>query len=273
MDIRDRIVEFKRLPSTEILDHEGNIHKHPAAQKNAMAGVLQEIGIADVLVTYSSERRGGKLVVIDGHLRKNEFDAEWPCVITDLTDDEADKLLLSHDAVGRMAIVEEREFNALRNSTEFADKSIEIMLDSIALDKFGGKKKREKRREDEEAVDEPEENPVPGMDLEPYEHYDYLLILATNVMDWNWLLERLDIEHVNGSVDQKYQRVGLGRAINANKLIEALREGDEAINELKRNRRKQTRKKAPNGDAPTVQDRGSQPAPDGADAPDPPPSA
>src|SRR5262249_32866126 len=71
--IRDRIQEFRRVPARELLDNDGNPRRHPQAQRDALRGVLEQVGIADALVAYYSERKGGQLVLIDGHLRKQDF--------------------------------------------------------------------------------------------------------------------------------------------------------------------------------------------------------
>ncbi|HKB37339.1 MAG TPA: hypothetical protein VKD72_12890, partial [Gemmataceae bacterium] len=68
--IRDRVREFRRLPARELLDNDGNPRRHPQAQRDALRGVLEQVGIAVALVAYASGRNGGKLTLIDGHLRK-----------------------------------------------------------------------------------------------------------------------------------------------------------------------------------------------------------
>lgn len=69
-------------------------------------------------------------------------------------------------------------------------------------------------------------NPVPAMELQPFEHYDYLLVVANNTHDWNWLCERLGIEKVDSStpgLTTGKRRIGLGRAVWASKLVELLK--------------------------------------------------
>jgi hypothetical protein len=73
--------------------HPGNWREHPAAQAEALKGVLAEVGIAGALLAYRSERQGGALVVIDGHLRKDAAPQRWPVLILDVDDAEADYLL------------------------------------------------------------------------------------------------------------------------------------------------------------------------------------
>src|SRR5215472_18133311 len=95
--IRDRIQDFRRVPARELLDNDGNPRRHPQAQRDALRGVLEQVGIAGALVAYQSERQGGKLTLIDGHLRKQDYDLDWPVLVLDVTDAEADLLLATHD--------------------------------------------------------------------------------------------------------------------------------------------------------------------------------
>src|SRR5262245_40264929 len=46
----------------------------------------KQIGVAGALTAYYSKRNGGKLTVIDGHLRKQDFDLDWPTLISDVDD-------------------------------------------------------------------------------------------------------------------------------------------------------------------------------------------
>jgi site-specific DNA-methyltransferase (adenine-specific)/modification methylase len=101
--LRDRILDLRRLPASALQDHQHNWRVHPQAQRDALQGVLHELGIASALLVYESVRQGG-LCVIDGHLRKSLDPAqEWPCLLLDLDDDEASYLLATHDPLGAMA--------------------------------------------------------------------------------------------------------------------------------------------------------------------------
>jgi len=62
----------------------------------------------------------------------------------------------------------------------------------------------------------------PAMELQPFEHYDYLVVLASNVNDFAWLCDRLGIKRVDASPVPAKKKIGLGRAIPAARLIAAL---------------------------------------------------
>jgi len=232
-EVKDRIIGMEKIHSSDLLDHPMNFRKHTSQQKAAFKGILDEVGKADALVVYQSEREGGKYVVIDGHMRKNDFSGEWACIVTDLTDEEADKFLQVHDPVSAMAHTDMEMLDRLREQVEFDDASVRVMLDGIdswqpnAKKRLEGAEKNESQAGKKEKKDEGEA--IPEMELQPYEHYDYILVLATTTFDWNWLCTRLGLEKVDGSTDPRYKKIGLGRAINASRLIQVLKEADEII--------------------------------------------
>ena len=104
VSLRDRIVEFRRVRGADITPHPMNPRSHPPLQRERLRAILSDIGVAGVLLTYHSERNGGVLSLIDGELRATDHpETEWPCAITDLTDAEADLLLLTHDPLAALA--------------------------------------------------------------------------------------------------------------------------------------------------------------------------
>src|SRR5262245_52090618 len=113
MKIRDRIRDFRRVSACELLDNDGNPRRHPQAQRDALRGVLEQIGIAAAMIAYHSERNGGKLTLIDGHLRKQDFDVDWPTLILDVSDEEADLLLATHDPLAALAEYDQPKLQAL----------------------------------------------------------------------------------------------------------------------------------------------------------------
>ena len=76
-DYRNRIKGLEYVDSADLTPHPGNWRDHGKAQADALKGVLAEVGIADALLAYRSERQGGVLVVIDGHLRRDAAPQRW----------------------------------------------------------------------------------------------------------------------------------------------------------------------------------------------------
>jgi len=113
VNIRDRIIEFKRVNRGDVLQNPLNFRRHPEAQKKALRAVLQEVGIAGAALAYYSAANDGKLTFIDGHLRDEEIPEGLPVLVTDLNDAEASLLLASYDPLSAMAETDKVQLDAL----------------------------------------------------------------------------------------------------------------------------------------------------------------
>lgn len=130
MKIRDRIIELRRVPASELLPNPKNWRTHPTEQQEAMRGVLAEVGIADAVL--ARETPDG-LMLIDGHLRADvAADVEWPVLVLDVTEEEADKLLLTHDPLSAMAGADESLLYELTNATDISNPALNQMLADLA---------------------------------------------------------------------------------------------------------------------------------------------
>ncbi len=130
--IRDRVREFRRVPAGELLDNDGNPRRHPQAQRDALRGVLEQVGIAGALVAYHSERNGGRLTLIDGHLRRHDYDLDWPTLILDVSDAEADLLLATHDPLAALAEYDKPKLDALLQEVRAKSPAVVGMLKNLA---------------------------------------------------------------------------------------------------------------------------------------------
>jgi DNA modification methylase len=133
-DYRNRIKALEYVNSSDLTPHPGNWRQHPAAQAEALKGVLNEVGIAGALLAYRSERQGGALVVIDGHLRKEAAPQQWPVLILDVEDAEADYLLATHDPLAAMATADAGALDALLSSVQSGEAGVQAMLAQLADD-------------------------------------------------------------------------------------------------------------------------------------------
>jgi hypothetical protein len=129
--IRNRVVERVRMDVAGLARNARNWRRHPAGQREAMTGILADIGQVGELYAYRSERNDGKLTLIDGHLR-TEIGGEWDVAITDLNDAEADKLLLTYDPLGAMAVPDKERLEALMRDVRTANESVATMLADLA---------------------------------------------------------------------------------------------------------------------------------------------
>ena len=131
-DYRNRIKALEYVDAADLTAHPGNWREHPQAQAEAMRGVLAEVGIAGALLAYRSERQGGALVVIDGHLRKDAAPQKWPVLVLDVDDAEADYILSTHDPLAAMATADAGALDALLSSVQSGEAAVQAMLAELA---------------------------------------------------------------------------------------------------------------------------------------------
>ena len=129
---RDRITELRRVPAGELHSNPKNWRQHPPSQRSALTGALEEIGIADAVIARETPTG---LELIDGHLRQDVLgDSLVPVLLVDLTDEEADKLLLTLDPLASMATTNRETLQRLLDVTQFQDEAVRAMLESLNRD-------------------------------------------------------------------------------------------------------------------------------------------
>jgi hypothetical protein len=127
--IKNRIKELRQVKASELLANPKNWRIHPKSQVNVLQGILADIGYADALIAYETD---DGLMLIDGHLRAETTpDMEVPVLVTDLNEEEADKLLMTLDPLATMATANEEQLKILLEQVQFNDKSVNDMLDSL----------------------------------------------------------------------------------------------------------------------------------------------
>jgi len=94
----NRILKMITLKTgDEVLPNARNWRVHPERQRAALGAILKEVGQVGAALAYTSERNGGRLTFVDGHLRHGIIGPGLNVLITDLNDAEADMVLLTHD--------------------------------------------------------------------------------------------------------------------------------------------------------------------------------
>ncbi len=129
--IRDRVRELRRVRAADLVPNPKNWRRHPKAQAAALRGLLKEVGYADALLVR--ELPDGKLVLIDGHLRAETTpEMEVPVLVLDVTEEEADKLLLSVDPLAAMAEQDHERVKELIESVRTDDPAVEELFRRVA---------------------------------------------------------------------------------------------------------------------------------------------
>jgi ParB-like nuclease family protein len=214
MTIRDRIKDFRRVPASSLRPAPANWRTHSPAQRDALNGLLSEIGFAGA--TLVRELPDGSLEIIDGHLRAEEMgDRDVPVLVTDLDAEEARKLLATFDPLGAMAEADPAKLDALLQEVGTADGAVAALLSQLA-DAAGTKDVRMDGSLGEVAgACEYPLTPVPG------EKYDYVLVFCDNESDYANLQTVLKIAPRS---DYKSKAVAAGRVIRFREFQRAIEE-------------------------------------------------
>ena len=101
------------------------------SQVAALRGLLSEIGYAAALLVR--ELPDGRLMIIDGHMRAATTPEQVvPVLVLDVTEVEADKILLTHDPLGAMAESDAARIKALLVAVQTEDQAVQDLLKHTA---------------------------------------------------------------------------------------------------------------------------------------------
>jgi DNA modification methylase len=130
-DIRDRVRELRRVKASELVPNPKNWRRHPKEQAAALKGLLAEVGYADALL--ARELPDGRLMLIDGHLRaETTKNATVPVLVLDVTEAEADKLLLTLDPLAAMAQADQDQVMTLLETVRTDSQAVAALLERVA---------------------------------------------------------------------------------------------------------------------------------------------
>lgn len=129
MKIRDRVLRLDRVRAGDLIPNPKNWRTHPTAQKDALRGVLAEVGYADAVL--ARETPDG-LMLIDGHARAEITpDATIPVLVLDVTEEEADFVLATLDPLAAMAGKDEAALSALLADVEVENEAVRKMIEGL----------------------------------------------------------------------------------------------------------------------------------------------
>ena len=128
--IRNRVKEMRLVKAVDLMPNPKNYRTHPQPQRDALAGLLREIGFAGA--TLARETPDG-LQLIDGHLRRDMLpDQEIPVLVTDLNEAEANLLLASYDPIAALAEADTAKLDALLREVQTGEQDLAKMLEGLA---------------------------------------------------------------------------------------------------------------------------------------------
>jgi hypothetical protein len=227
ISIKDRIIEFKRIPVSELQDNKGNWRVHPDMQKETIRGILKEVGITGAALVYYSERNSGKVTLIDGHLRREIGEDEsplfeLPCLITDLNDEEADFLLALYDPVGDMATMDKGTMGNLIEQVDSSDWAVRELLQKLEKQTQESLTEEKKDKAEREGASSDE---LPEMEILPLENLSYIVVMFKNEMDWTAAKELLNLHRCKDP--RMTGKTGMSRILDGGRIMTQFMKGAE----------------------------------------------
>jgi len=131
VNIRNRVKELRHVPASDLRPNPKNWRTHPTAQRDALRGILAEVGMADAVL--ARELEDGSLMLIDGHLRAETLgDGDVPVLVLDVNEAEADKLLATLDPLAAMAETDAGKLDELLRTFNSSSEALQQLAASTA---------------------------------------------------------------------------------------------------------------------------------------------
>jgi len=129
MQIKNRIKELRNVRAAELIPNPKNWREHSNKQRDALRGILSDVGFADALIARETPEG---LMLIDGHCRAELLpDQEVPVLVLDVTEEEANKLLAVLDPITAMATADKDALEALMADVQFRSDELSNLVESL----------------------------------------------------------------------------------------------------------------------------------------------
>lgn len=127
---KNRIIGTAELNPLEVKANAKNWRKHPKSQKDALEGVLNEVGwVQDVIYNKRTNR------LVDGHLRVSlaieRGEQLVPVKFVDLSEEEEALVLATIDPISAMAEADPLALDALLRDVKTSDAAVQSLLSDL----------------------------------------------------------------------------------------------------------------------------------------------
>ena len=192
-----------------------NWRRHSQEQLESIRELLQDPDVGWAGACLFNERTGR---LIDGHARKQVVDPATPVpVLVGNWSDEAEaKILATLDPVGAMASGDAAAYAKLIEQVQADGLWVRELIHQTAAGIEAADAEEEQAGDDDDAVQ------LPAMECQPFEHYDYVMLMFRNDQDFQQACEVLGIEKVQIEYPGGLRKIGLGRCVDGAKAIARL---------------------------------------------------
>jgi hypothetical protein len=132
--------EFREIDAAAIEPHPLNPRQHGEGQTSALTAAMEELGfygacIVRPLPPARRQQKTRRYQLIDGHLRKELLDgATVPCLVVEMSDEEAAKAVASHDQITGLATIDPAILRSLTEGLEWSSAELSGLVDSVLAD-------------------------------------------------------------------------------------------------------------------------------------------
>ena len=209
---KNRIVGSDVVDPNKLIENPLNWRVHNEFQKRSLGGALDEVGWVQPIVVNQNT-----MVIIDGHLRVSlaieRGETQIPIILVDLDEQEQKKVLATLDPLAALAGTDVPAYSELIEGVETDDLWLREMMQRI-----GDDSEPEKEEKEEPGLDES----VPELEMKPFEHYDYIVLMFKNELDFAGACAKLGVDKVAVTIPQGKKKVGLGRVVDGAKAVATL---------------------------------------------------
>jgi hypothetical protein len=197
-----------------------NWRRHSQEQLQSLRELLDDPEVGWAGACLYNERTGR---LVDGHARREVVDPKTPVpvLVGNWIPEAEAKILATLDPVGAMATGDVAAYEALIAQVQADGLWVRDLLHNTAA----GLEAAEQQA-DEDAAESDDAHPgLPAMECQPFEHYDYLMLMFRHEQDFQRACEVLGIKKVEVAYPGGLKKIGLGRVIDGAKAIEKLAGG------------------------------------------------
>lgn len=206
------------IEAGSLTDNPANWRKHSQEQLATVKDLLSDPDVGWAGACLFNERTGR---LIDGHARKSVVDPSVPIpVLVGNWSEEAErKILATLDPVASMAATSREAYEALLAQTPVDSLWVRDLMHATLT---GGEVAEDESADDSDAAGD---RLIPEMECQPFEHYNYVVLMFRNDQDWQAACERLGIGKVKVTYPGGMAKIGVGRVIDGPKAMIKLASG------------------------------------------------
>ena len=196
-----------------------NWRRHSQEQLESIRELLQDPEVGWAGACLFNERTGR---LIDGHARKQVVDPKTPVpvLVGNWSDQAEAKILATLDPVGAMATGDAAAYATLVEQVQADGLWVRELIHQTAAGIEAADVEEPTAPDDDAAAQ------LAAMECQPFEHYDYVMLMFRNDQDFQRTCELLGIQKVQIEYPGGLRKIGLGRVIDGAKAIGRLVDRD-----------------------------------------------